>query len=238
MPSVFDLNASNPFRPVDWRHRLAADRVASGLAFPRRTWDAATLEIASYLRRAEGDAHSRRLAAEFPSFHLAYGIYRDADPGLRFALEARLLTRGEAADIADSLGTDAAVMRIVPGGLLRCRRPARQDRFHHAAGDRPPSRRGVPIPRRRLEAARLPRRRRGARASVPSRSPEWFRQRHERRAGRNACLPWRAECGGCVQHKSDLDPRLVIHWPEIVGLIRKERAPRCKPTTSGMSNSF
>jgi hypothetical protein len=97
VPSVFDLNARNPVRPVDWRHRLAAERVASGRAFPRTTWDTATLEIASYLRRADCDAHSRRLAAEFPSFHLAYGIYRDADPGLRFALEARLLTRSEAA---------------------------------------------------------------------------------------------------------------------------------------------
>jgi hypothetical protein len=28
-----------------------------------------------------------------------------------------------------------------------------------------------------------------------------------------------------VQHKPDLDPRLVIHWPEIVGLIRKGGAP-------------
>ena len=51
-PFVVDLSASNPFRPVDWRHRLAAERVASGRVFPR-LWDPATLEIASYLRRAE-----------------------------------------------------------------------------------------------------------------------------------------------------------------------------------------
>ena len=94
--SVFDLSASNPIRPVDWRYRLAAERVASGLAFPRLAWDPATFEIASYLRRAERDAHSRRLAADFSSFHWAYAIYRDADPGLRYALEARLLTRREA----------------------------------------------------------------------------------------------------------------------------------------------
>ena len=50
------------------------------------------------------------MAAEFPSLHLAYAIYRDADPGLRYALEARLLTGSEAADIAAALGSDAAVV--------------------------------------------------------------------------------------------------------------------------------
>jgi hypothetical protein len=224
VPSAFDLNASNPLRTVDWRYRLAADRVASGRAFPRPTWDTATLEIATYLRRAGRGADPRRLAAEFSSFHLAYGVYRDADPGLRFALEARLLTRSEAADIADALGTDAAVIASFQAAFFdvgdrlgktdfimqRVINPQADEVYQFRDG-------GWKLLAylgggEALERVFHPDRQNGF-DSVMS-------------AERDAtALALASRMRWLVQHKSDLDPRLVIHWPEIVGLIGKGRTP-------------
>jgi hypothetical protein len=224
VPFVVDLIASNPFRPVDWRYRLAADRVASGLAFPRPTWDAATLEIASYLRRAGSDAHSRRLAAEFSSFHLAYGIYRDADPGLRYALEARLLTRVEAVDVADSLGTDAAVIASFQAAFFDVGdRLGKIDFIMRRVID-PPAHEAYEF---RNSGWKLLAYLGGAEALErlfhPDRQNGFDSVMSAERDATLLALACRMQW--LVQHKSDLDPRLVIHWPEIVGLIRKGGAP-------------
>jgi hypothetical protein len=221
VPSVVDLNASNPFRPVDWRHRLAVDRVASGRAFPRRTWDAATLEIASYLGRAGRAVDPRRLAAEFPSFHLAYGIYRDADPGLRYALEARLLTRGEAADIADSLGTDAAVVTSYQAAFFDVGdRRGKIDFIMRRVID-PPANEAYQFRNsgwkllgylggvEALERVFHPDRQNGFDSVMSA-------ERDATALALTGRMHW------LVEHKSELDPRLVIRWPEIIGLIRKD----------------
>jgi hypothetical protein len=110
MISPVDLSANNPLRPAAWRYQAAVERVATGKAFPRLLWDTETHEVATYLRRAGREADPRRLAAEFRALHTAFGIYQHADPGLRYALEARLLTGTEASFVATSLGTDAAVV--------------------------------------------------------------------------------------------------------------------------------
>ncbi len=224
VPSVVELNARNPFRPVDWRHRLAADRVASGRAFPRSTWDTATLESATYLRRAGRGADPRRLAAEFPSFHLAYGIYRDADPGLRFALEARLLTRSETADIADALGADAAVVTSYQAAFFDVGdRLGKTDfimqRVINPQADEPFEFRD--------SVWKLAAYFGGAEALdrilCPDREGGFDGLMSAERDATALALAGRMRW--LVQHTPDLDPRLVIHWPEIVGLIGKGRAP-------------
>ncbi len=110
MISPVNLSANNPLRPTNWRYQAAVERVATGNAFPRQRWDNETYAVGTYLRRAGREADPRRLAAEFPALHSAFGIYQHADPGLRYALEARLLTGTEASIVATSLGTDAAVV--------------------------------------------------------------------------------------------------------------------------------
>ena len=224
-PFVVDLSASNPFRPVDWRHRLAAERVASGRVFPR-VWDPATLEIASYLRRAEGAAQSCRLAAEFPSFHLAYAIYRDADPGpgLRYALEARLLTGSEAADIAAALGTDAAVVSSYQAAFFDVGdRLGKVDFIMRRVIDPPAHEEyqfrnsgwkllGYLGGNEALERLFPPDRQNGFDGVMSA-------ELDATRLALTGRMRW------LLEHKSDLDPRLVKQWPEIVGLIRKESDP-------------
>ena len=224
VPSAFDLNASNPFRTVDWRYRLAADRVASGLAFPRPTWDTATLETATYLRRAGRGADPRRLAAEFPNFHLAYGIYRDADPGLRYALEARLLTRVEAADIADALGTDAAVIASFQAAFFNVGdRLGKTDFIMRRVID-PPAHEAYQF---RNSGWKLLAYLGGAEALErlfhPDRQNGFDSVMSAERDATALALTGRMHW--LVEHKSELDPRLVIRWPEIIGLIRKEGDP-------------
>jgi hypothetical protein len=110
MISVADYNSSNPLRPVDWRYRAAAERVASGLAFPRRDWDRETLETAYYLAGLRRGEAPRRLAADFPELHIALAIYQDRQRGHRWALEARLIAGIETASVATSLGVAPAVI--------------------------------------------------------------------------------------------------------------------------------
>ena len=224
VPSVVDLNARNPFRPVDWRHRLAADRVASGLAFPRSTWDTATLENATYLRRAGRGADPRRLAAEFSSFHLAYGIYQDADPGLRFALEARLLTRSEAADIADALGTDAAVVRSYQAAFFDVSDRLDKIDFIMRRVIDPPANEAYQF---RDSGWKLLGYFGGVEALErvfhPDRQNGFDSVMSAERDATTLALTGRMHW--LVEHKSELDPRLVMQWPEIIGLIRKKGDP-------------
>ncbi len=224
MNSLYNLDASNPFRPVDWRIQLAERRVASGLAFPRSTWDTATLEIATYLRRAGRGADPRRLTADFPSLHRAFEIHRHPDPGLRFALEARLLTRSEAADIADALGADAAVVTSYQAAFFDVGdRLGKTDfitqRVINPQADGPFEFRD--------SVWKLAAYFGGAEALdrilCPDREGGFDGLMSAERDATALALASRMRW--LAQHKSELDPRLVIHWPEIVGLIGKGRAP-------------
>ncbi len=99
--------------------------VESGLSFPRRDWDSWTLSAAYYLRRARRGENPRRLAAEFADFHAAWEIYRARD-ALRWSLEARLMTGIDAAGVAASLGTPAAVVEWYEAVFFDIR-----DRLHY-----------------------------------------------------------------------------------------------------------
>jgi hypothetical protein len=110
MDSRIDLSATNPLRPADWRYRLALERVAAGLAFPRTLWDYQTLATAIYLDRLRRGEDRRRLAAAFPDLHLAIAIYHDQDREYRWALEAQLLAGDALSIVAAKFGVAETVV--------------------------------------------------------------------------------------------------------------------------------
>jgi hypothetical protein len=229
MISLVDLSANNPLRPVDWRHRAAAERVATGKAFPRRTWDEKTFEVAAYLRRAHREADPRRLAAEFPALHTAFGIYQHADPQLRFALEAQLMTGNEAPVVAAWLGASADVIEAYQAAFFDVRERLANVDFIIQRVVNPQANEPYEF---RDSGWKLLAYVGGVEALSPLIDPD-------RAGGIEGAL--RAHCNATmvalgdrmrwlVERGSELDPRLMRDWPKIIGCITNKKARNSKPS--------
>jgi hypothetical protein len=218
MNSLVVLNALDPLRPVDWRYQAALQRVARGLSFPRTIWDTATLEAAIYLGRAARRYDPGRLAAEFPGLHLAYGIYRDPDPGLRFALEARLLVGGEAAEVTAMLGTDAGVVAAYQGAFFDVGDWLGRVDFIMQRVINPQGRAEYQY---RDSGWKLIAYLGGAEALNRFLSPPCGTELEGvEREGIALALAGRMRW--LVEQGKDLDPRLIADWPKIVGFFGKD----------------
>jgi hypothetical protein len=229
MISLVDLSAGNPLRPVDWRHQAAAELVAAGKPFPRRTWDNETFEVAAYLRRAGRGTDPRRLAAEFPALHMAFGIYQHPDPQLRYALEAQLMTADEAPVVAAWLGTSADVIEAYQAAFFDVRERLANVDFIIQRVVNPKANEPYEY---RDGGWKLLAYVGGAEALSPLSDPDRAGGFDGAlRAHRNATMValgdrmrWLAERG------SELDPRLMRDWPRIIGCITNKKAKNSKPS--------
>ncbi len=105
------LHPDCPARPVDWRWQRAGVMLELGLRRSRRD-DGPTGEAKAYRaawRRCRDDAGRARLDARMPEVAAARSI-RDGDPGLRRAVEARLLAGLDPGRIAAELGLPAGAI--------------------------------------------------------------------------------------------------------------------------------
>ncbi len=229
MFSAVDLSANNPLRPVDWRYQAAAERVATGKAFPRLTWDNETYAVATYLRRAGRGTDARRLAAEFPALHAAFGIDQHPDPQLRYALEAQLLTGNETPDIAAWLGTSADVIDAYQAAFFDVRGRLDNVDFIIQRVVNPMANEPYEY---RDSGWKLLAYVGGAEALSPLIDPDRAGGFDGAlRAHRNATMValgdrmrWLTERG------SELDPRLMRDWPRIIGCITNKKAKNSKPS--------
>ena len=229
MISLVDLSAGNPLRPADWRYQAAADRVATGKAFPRLTWDNETYEVATYLRRAGRGTDPGRLAAEFPALHAAFGIYQHADPQLRYALEAQLLTGDETPDIAAWLGTSADVIEAYHAAFCDVR--GRLDNVDFIIQRVVNPKANEPY-EYRDSGWKLLAYVGGAEALSPLMDPDRVSGFDgAMRTHRNAMiLALGDRMRWLVERGRDLDPRLIRDWPTIVGCITNKKTKDSKPS--------
>jgi hypothetical protein len=97
---------TDPFRPVDWRWRWAADVVDNDLPLSAEADDAGVWEAVRFLQayRACKEADRRRLAQEMPALYGAHRIYLATDSFGRWEIEARLLTEESLAQIGEKCG--------------------------------------------------------------------------------------------------------------------------------------
>jgi hypothetical protein len=229
MISLVDLSAGHPLRPVDWRYQAGAERVATGKVIPRPTWDDETIEVATYLRRAHRGTDPRRLAAEFPTLHTAFGIYQHADPQLRYALEAQLMTGNEAPVVAAWLGTSADVIEAYQAAFFDVRERLANVDFIIQRVVNPKANEPYEF---RDSGWKLLAYVGGTEALSPFIDPDRAGGIDGAlRAHGNATtvalgdrMRWLAERG------SGLDPRLMRDWPRIIGCIKSKKAKRSKPS--------
>jgi hypothetical protein len=103
---------ADPFRPVDWRWRWAADLLGQGEPVSVAD-DHAVREAAAFLRAWRGcqDEPDRlRLALEMPALYGAHQLYLAAGLFAKCQVEARLLTEESYALIAEKCGRDPQVI--------------------------------------------------------------------------------------------------------------------------------
>jgi hypothetical protein len=105
---LLDHLPDNPFRPLDWRWRLASDVLQYQL--PARWWhhDTWVGAVCSYLKRRQ--ALRRRLLAPLAAIDHAHGIWSSTNPQQRLELEIRLLSGQSYNDVASNCGVDATVV--------------------------------------------------------------------------------------------------------------------------------
>jgi hypothetical protein len=103
---------ADPFRPVDWRWRWAADLLDQGEPFSVAD-DHAVREAAAFLQAwhgCEDDADRQRLALNIPALYGAHQLYLAAGAFAKCEVEARLLTEESYALIAEKCGLTAEVV--------------------------------------------------------------------------------------------------------------------------------
>jgi hypothetical protein len=131
------LTVTNPLRPVDARHRIAAACVRSGRYPSPRLHDRATCEIAAYLRarhRSDLASLSRMASARrYVELHQAYELRESAQPRVRAALEAMLVTDLAVDVIAAKFGVTPPVVQWYAAALfdVRDRLAAAHFMVHH-----------------------------------------------------------------------------------------------------------
>jgi hypothetical protein len=103
---------ADPFRPVDWRWRRAADLLDQGEPLPVAD-DRAVREAAAFLkawRSCQDEVDRQRMALDMPALYGAHRLSRAADAFAKWEVEARLLTKESYALIAEKCGLTAEVV--------------------------------------------------------------------------------------------------------------------------------
>jgi hypothetical protein len=108
---LLECHPRNPFRPPDWRWRLA-DYLVECPRFRRRWVDAWARRAARFRRLLldHGDPSHPKVVARDPALAEAYWLHHQAEPATRLVAEAAILA-GESYDaVASRVGLDATVV--------------------------------------------------------------------------------------------------------------------------------
>src|SRR5262245_36818512 len=103
---------ADPFRPVDWRWRWAADLLDQGEPLSVAD-DRAVREAAAFLRAwrdCHDEADRQRLTLDMPALYGSHQLYLAAGAFVNWEVEARLLTEEPYTQIAEKCGSDPRVI--------------------------------------------------------------------------------------------------------------------------------
>jgi hypothetical protein len=115
---MIEYSPKNPYRVVTWRWERAGNIIAGGPGLSRKRDDAAVhkaLKFRRELKAATSGIEHYLLAEKYPDIYWAYRFYANRQTDVLkispYLIEARLLADQPYDEIADSVGTDAEVVK-------------------------------------------------------------------------------------------------------------------------------